>query len=210
MKVSAIPQYGYYNNVRPCQRVNSAPAFCGGSYEKMMENVLARDLMSRADVEKAMSDLYFASVKESGITKTSVYPLLSEWLALKGTYLIEELCKPIAKVRSDMRDIIFKSYDENLAVLEKGDDKLIYIMNLGKHGFWNSVFENESAPNDIKVVFMADNGCFEVGTNKKGKLITEQSWHSGYWKKNVYNMFFGDRISHKTGDASEPVIWPAV
>ena len=83
-------------------------------------------------------------------------------------------------------------------------------MNFGKHGFWNSVFENESAANDMRVVFHSTEGSFEVGTNSKGKLVSEQYWRSGYWKKNTYNMFFGDRISQKTGDASETIIWPGV
>ena len=214
MRIQAITEQGYYLRNKSINRKKSnlktdLTSF-KGNYEQTMRNVLSRDLMSRADVEKAMSDLYFAVADERGITKTPLYYDLSEWLALKGTYLIEELCKPIAKVRSDFRDIIFKSQDENLPIIKQGDDKLLYIINFGKHGFWNSVFEKESATNDMRVVFSSEGGTFEVGTNKKGKLISEQSWHSGYWKKNAYNWFSGDRISEKTGDASEPVIWPGV
>ena len=198
-----------YNSVNHKQsNIQTSPVSFKGNFEQIMRNVLSRDITSRAEVEHAMSELYFASVGENGISKTSIYPLLSGWLAVKGTFLIEELCKPIAKVRSEFRDIIFDSQEKCLPIVQKEDKDLIYIANFGKQGFWNNMFENESAPNDVRVIFASNEGTFEVGTNKKEKLVTEQYWKSGYWKKNVYNWYFGDRISHKTGDASETIIWP--
>lgn len=214
MKIQPISQNNYYNRIniaKPQQRNDYSTDSLSfkGNFEQVMDNVIRKDLLTRGDVESAMSKLYFAAIEEPGIIRREYQPLLTDWLAVKGTYLIEELCKPIAKVRSDFRDIIFKSQGENIPILSKGDDDLIYIMNLGKHGFWNTIFENESATNDMKIVFMSKTGCFEVGTNKKGKLVSEQSMHTGPWTKNTYNMFMGDRIAQKSGNASDTIIWPA-
>ena len=212
MRIQPITEHGYYNRTKSvsCQKTNlktNSTAF-KGHYEDVMWDVLKRDLTSRVDVEKAMSELFFAITKENGYTKAPLYDSLWDWVAVKGTYLVEELCKPIAKVRSDFRDIIFQTQDNNLSIVEKDEDSLIYIINFGKHGFWNSVFDNEAATNDMRVVFTSKDGTFEVGTDKKGKLVSEQSWRTGYWKKNTYNWFCGDRISQKTGDASETIIIP--
>jgi hypothetical protein len=210
MKIYAISENRYYNRngIYPavkCNKIQNTPSF-SGNYERMMDNVLRRDLLTKADVEGAMKDLFFASIEEKNITKSPFYPLVSEWLASKGTYLVEELCKPIAKVLPDLRDIIFQAQEGMIPIVKKGDEGLIYISNLGKHGFWNTIFERESATNDTKVIFSAKSGNFEIGTNKKGKLTSEQYMESGYWVENTYNMILGDRIAQKTGDASEPIV----
>ena len=213
MYIQPVSINNYYNNnfIRSNKTISvkNSVTFCG-NYSQVMDDVLCRDLICRADVEKAMSNLYKALLKEDGITKGEIQPILSEWLELKGTHLVEELCKPIAKVQSNLRDIIFKSEDENLYILNKGEDYLLYIMNLGKHGFWNSIFENQSATNNMKVVFMSKTGSFEVGTNVKGKLVSEQCHFSGPWTKNTYYMVCGDRITQETGNASDTVILPPI
>ncbi len=211
MRIQSISEYNYYrSNLQPTKKTEAyvnQQSF-GSNFGMIMERVLCRDLRCRADVERSISDLYYSVVNEKGITKTPEQPILSEWLGIKGTSLIEELCKPIAKVRSEFRDIIFKSQEELVPIIKKGNDNLLYISNFGKHGFWNTVFERESATNDMRIVFLSRNGSFEIGVNKKGNLVSEQYFNSGYWKKNTYNMLMGDRISNKTGNAFDVVIMP--
>ena len=180
-------------NVNSCKRTNftsKSPAF-KGNYVQVMEKVLNKNLTDRVDVANAMTSLYKALKGEKGAKIDSIDNLLSIWFLCKSTYLVEELCKPIAEVAPELRDIVFRTQKNNLTVLGKDDKNLVFIMNLGKHGFWNSVFERESARNDMKIVFASDRGTFEICTDSKGRLVAEQYFSTGYWKSNVFNKSSG-------------------
>ena len=210
MKIFSVSGYNLYANNNIKSRKSDFKTDSIGfkrNYEQTMRAVLERDIKSRQELNKAMTDLFLSLTKETEVVKTPFYESLAPRFSTLAIHLVEDLCKPIAKVSSELRDIVFKTQEQYVTVLEKGEDSSLYIMNFGKHGFWNTIFERESARNDIKIVFASKDGTFEVGTNKKGNLVSEQCWQTGYWKKNEYATW-GDRISEKTGDASEPVILP--
>ena len=184
-----------------------SPSF-KANYNEVMTDVLSKDLRHSAYVEQAISDLYKSLIKENNIIKTAEEKLLSKWFMYKGTHLIKELCKPIADVTPELRDIVFKSKKEGLALIKQNNDDKLCINHLGKHGFWNSIFENESAPNDIRINFFGKDGYFEISTDSKGRIMTEQSWSSGFWKKNTYAKYTGERCEQKTGNTSDTFIMP--
>lgn len=202
-------QYYYNNNVKPVQKnsVSTNSISFSGNFGTVLENVMFKDLTNRAEVSQAIQDLYKAALQESGIKKSPYLNILSQWLLCKGTFLVDELCKPIAKISPEFRDIIFKSQEECLPLITKGDDDLLYIRNLGKQGFWNNIFERESARNDVAIIFCKNGNEFEIGQDTKGRLITEQSRESGYWIKNTFGFAF-DRIAQKTGNLSDTIVYP--
>ena len=177
------------------------------NYGEAMLVALDKDMRIRSEISNVFGELTRQLMKEPGTVKMPAYEIFKDWLITKPTYLVEELCKPTPKMKSEFRDIFFKSRDENVPILKCDENNQLYIFNLGKHGFWNSVFENESARNDVKLVFASQYGTFELGTTDDCELLTEQYFRSGFWRSNKYDAFSGLRVSSKTGNASDPVIW---
>ena len=178
-------------------------------YKNAMKEVLSNTLINRVDVANQIKKLFFNLRNEYGAIKKPIYDILWDWVGYKATFLVEELCKPLYKMEPALRNIVIDSKEKNISILEAPNNNELYIANLGKHGFWNSVFENESARNDIKLVFTSNIGNFELGTTDDGKLVTEQAYSDGYWEKSIFSKFLGDKIGHKTGNLSETIMWPS-
>ena len=209
MKIQSINSGIYPNTnvkrVKAKPQINNTPTFKG--YEDVLWKNLKKNLTNRIDVALSVQDIYKSLLKESGIKKMQFFNTVHEWILNRPTYFVEELSKPTAQMRPEFRDLFFSSKEENISILKgKGDDE-VYLVNFGKHGFWNFLFDSEYAKKDIRLVFSSKDGSLELGTTKKGQIYADQTYKTGYWKKNIFDKYSGLRISQETGDASAPAIW---
>ena len=106
-------------------------------------------------------------------------------------------------MKPNLRNIVIDSKENNIPILEAPNKNKLYIANLGKHGFGNSVLENESSRNNVKLIFSSDFGSFELGTTDDGKLVAEQAYNSGYREKSIFGKFLGEKVEHKSDKLSE-------
>ena len=208
MKIQSINSINYVQNRKngktSVPRINNVMF---KAYKDSIHNALRKNVNDRADIANIIIDLYNQLKRSSKIGNSQFYKNIEEWICTKPTYFIQEICKPTAEINSIFRDLIFKSKDENISILKGSGDDEAFIINFGKHGFFSNLFESEYAKNDMRLVFSGDEGTIELGTTKDGKISFEQFFKSGYWKKSLFSSSTGNKISEKTGDASEPVIW---
>ena len=209
MKIQPINNVNYSNinakKTKSKHKVSTNTTFRG--YEEVLWNALKKDLKDRAEVANTVQEVYTSFIKERGTKKMPFFDTVHEWILTKPTYFIEELSKPIADINTKFRDLFFKSKNENISILQGDNEKEAYIINFGKHGFWNFMFDSEYARNDMRLVFSSKDGSLELGTTKKEEFYAEQIYKTGFWKKNIFDKYTDIRIAQKTGDASEPVIW---
>ena len=175
-------------------------------YSDVMNEALEATLNNRADVAKHAKNLFLSLIKEKDVVKKPIFDTVKDWLNTSAINFVEELCKPIAEVKSSLRDIVFDSKEDLLTVLEGPNDNEVFIVNLGKHGFWNNMFEIESARNDVRLSFVSNRGTFEVGTTKNGNLEAGQYFKTGSWQKSIFNEQ-GIKVKQKSGYSPDTPVW---
>lgn len=205
MKIRPVNNVNVPVRTKKIKQKANTPIFKG--YEDVLWNALRKDLKDRAEVANTVQEVYTSFIKERGTKKMPFFDTVHEWILTKPTYFIEELSKPIADINVKLRDLFFKSKDENISILQGNNESEAYIVNFGKHGFWSFMFDSEYARNDMRLVFSSKDGSLELGTTKKEEFYAEQIYKTGFWKKNIFDKYTDKRIAEKTGDASEPVIW---
>ena len=192
-KISTIT----YNKNNSIKKTNyqKAPAFKG--YKEVLENVVKRDLKDVNDVSSAFGDLCRALKSSPGVKISPELALLEENGFKQIHTFMEKICAPIAKVPSLLRDIVFKTENDNIILLEKDNVGSLMMCNFGKRGFLNSIFNSQDAKNDIKFLFSSpDTDCFEISLTKEGRLHVEQI-DFPHWRHSEYGIF--SRFKEKSG-----------
>jgi len=209
MKIQSINNYNYVQKTNARKRNSSygIQNIAFEAYSDSMYNALRKKMNNTTDVAKTIQDLFLQLRESSKIGNQNFYEAVKDWISSKPTFFIQEICKPIKEVNPVFRDLIFKSKDENISILKGSGDDEVIIVNFGKHGFFNNLFESEYAKNDMRLVFGSDEGTIELGTTKNGKISFEQYFKSGYWEKSLFGSGSGNKVSHKSGNASDTVIW---
>ena len=185
---------------------HNTPAFKG--YGETMTNVVKRDLKDLTDVSSAFRDLYNALKSSSEVKISPELALLESHGLMHISDFMEKICAPIAQVPSSLRDIVFKTEEENINLLENDEVGHLLICNFGKKGFLNSIFNSQDARNDIKFLFSSPTyDSFEIGINKNGGLHVEQIDYPNYI---ISDFGILSRRSKKTGtyDTTTPILPP--
>ena len=137
-------------------------------------------------------------------------PNLATFTSLPGTWnvglSIDQLTRPIKEVPSFLRDIVFKSEDENISLIKIGSEDALCMYNLGKFGFFNCIFNSQDAKTDIRFAFQNDCDKYEIGSNKDGGLKVRQETRYS-WAETI--LYSNSVYSYKDGDYDNtPIIWP--
>ena len=199
----AQPRYSKNTNKVQAQKNISFKQF-----EQVLDKVVSTELTSGKHAVQLFSDLYKALINTPNITKmpdltTFTQCNLSVWNVAS---FINALSKPIKEVPGFLRDIVFKSEDENISLIKMGSEDALCMYNLGKFGFFNCLFNSQDAKSDIRFAFQNKNNRFEIGSTKKGLLKVRQECYRDWCEYILYN----DSVkSSKSGEYDDtPLIWP--
>lgn len=204
MQVQRVNSVSFYNNsVRKISKPK-APSFNG--YIDVMSKVVKRDLKDVSDVSNAFGDLYSALKSSPEVKVSPDLSLLEKNGLLSINSFMKKICAPIAKVPSELRDLVFKSEEESIELLKDEYLGSLSMCNFGKKGFFNNLFNSQDAKSDIKFLFSTPvNDSFEVGITGNGGLQVEQVNYPN-WIKSEFD--FISRSSQKFGTIDyTPPLW---
>ena len=171
------------------------------SYESIMKNAYSIDIKQRSSVISNFRKIYNVLLKERGITISPAMRKIQRHFDFADDSIqsfLDEICKPVSQVKSDLRDIVYDSRERDIPLIQKGYSTLLYIENNGKHGFFNRMFDSESARNDIRVTLESGDYRYQVGLTGDKWLKLRKEWAND-WDESVYWLF--ERQSHRSGSS---------
>lgn len=201
-KINTV-SFEHKNSVGKINCHNKMPVFKG--YEDVMRKVIRRDLKDATDVSSAFKELFSALKLTPGVKISPDLAVLENNGLFSVNRFMEKITAPIAKVPSQLRELVFKAEDDNLVLLDVDNIGSLMMCNFGKKGFLNFIFNSQDARSDIKFLFSSPScDSFEIGITKDGGLQVEQTDYPNY----IISKFgILSRNSIKTGtfDTSTPV-----
>ncbi len=178
MKIQAVSYYS----------VNSKPNFCQtncipqkpaakkdvfrpsfGGYSSAFENIAEAYIKSETEVEKSFDKLFRYIMHDSQILwKPGSYEFMR--IYQKGGFrgLMHELWT--ANTDKSIAPLINKAAKGDLILAKKDDKPILSILNLGRQGFLNTIFDNQNAPREVILTLNSSNSkkYIEFSLNKKG------------------------------------------
>ena len=116
-------------------------------FEKPFEELLTTILNSNKIEKNKHFYAFYEVYKRKGLKGT----LLSLWQANPT----ENIAKTVSK-----------HVQESVVLAKSGNEPVLELFNWGKHGFFNSIFDNKTAPNDVKLLFTKNKSSFEFYLDK--------------------------------------------
>ena len=160
---------------------NVYPKICSANfygYKESMHSAVREKFNNSSEVNNTVKTLYNELINSDGINKNPIFSFFDEWIKTKGPIeLLKELCKPPKKMNPTFRDIILGVNGESIFVLTDKTWNNFIINNFGKRGFFNSLFNNKSARDDIRLFFTSGDESLELRLKKNNSVILEQCDH---------------------------------
>ena len=145
------------------------PSFNG--YNKLLEAVTIIDYKKDKAVGEAFGALFEELIKEPKILQKAGASEIIEMYKKEGFRgLMHELWKAFPD--ASIEKIIEKSENEPQVLISKEGKPLLEIFNIGRQGFWNSLFNRKSAPRDVRLTFLSqdEKHLFEFSLDKYGAV----------------------------------------
>lgn len=179
---------------------NKQTSFNG--YQESLHEAIGAKFNYSSEVNYAIRELYNELLTTSGTRRTPLFDLFNRWMSFSPVEFIKELCKPIDQLKPEFRDIVLDSSKQAVSVLDGEGRKGIYIKNNGKQGFFNYLFNNQNAKNDVNLVLYSDFNDLILGTKKDKYVIFEQKRENS-WNVNYYDFSSGQKIKERFGHGYE-------
>ena len=167
-----------YNSVCSINRVNKKVIKDNTtfkSYNEAVKKIAGENIKTEAKAAEAFAFLINELLNESEKTTNLDWKMVKPYILGGMRTFLEEITKPIAQVKSELRNLIFDSKLDELPLIKKEGKPALSLFNWGKQGFWNSIFESESAKNDVRIDFFAPDASVNLGLEKNGALYLEQN-----------------------------------
>ena len=179
---------------------NVYPKICSANfygYKESMHSAVKEKFNNCNEIDNTMKKLYNELAISEGINKTPMFSVFDEWIKTKGPIaLLKELCKPPQKMDSTFRDIILGVNGESIFVLTDKTWNNFIINNFGKRGFFNSLFNNKSARDDIRLFFTSGDESLELKLKRNNSIILEQ-WDDECMYKSYFSPSTGKKYKTK-------------
>ncbi len=154
-------------NLNIQQKDSFSPSFQG--FNKLMETFSSTNYLKENKLEDAFGKLFSELVSSNDILKKA------DFLEIENIYqksgfrgLMHELW--IASPQQSLKKLIEKAEGESVTLASKDDKPVFEIINMGKQGFWNTLFNRKYAPRDTKLIFTTPDEKFlmEFGLDENG------------------------------------------
>ena len=143
-------------------------------YASSLEAMAKAKLNRESHVENYFSKIADAIWADKSIAKSPILFEMHDMYKKRGLRgILLEFWK--AYPSKEFKDIVAKSEENQVLKLAvKDNESIVKLVNWGRHGFWNGIFNNQEAPRDIRVVFANKKNSVELYVDKKGDLAVEQ------------------------------------
>ena len=135
--------------------------------------------------EKPFDELLQIIINSNKYTKSEHFNDFLEVYNKKGLYgTLRTLWQatPIEKIAKT----VSKHPQETLILAKTNNQSVLEIFNWGKHGFFNSIFETKSAPNDVRLLFSKNKTTLEFSLDKKGDLTVSRNVGDNFYTTTYY------------------------
>ena len=143
------------------------PAFKG--YNNVLDTVSKINFKDDKKVESAFEMIFNELILSNKVFKNEEFEKIYE-LYNKGGFrgLMHELWT--ANPKKEIEKILEKAEKNSLTLAEINDKPIFEIINLGRHGFWNTLFNSKTAPRDATLTFLNEDKSLliEFGLDKYG------------------------------------------
>lgn len=163
-KYTNMPEYKIVQNNDVFQ-----PSF--KSYNNLLETLSRINYRKDRAVDEAFVILFHELLTEPKIVqKAEVSGIINIYKNMGFRGLMHELWKAVPD--ESIVKIIEKLENESQVLISKDNIPLLEIINMGRHGFWNTLFNRKSAPRDTRLTFLSndDRYLFEFGLDKHGAV----------------------------------------
>ena len=183
-------------------------------YSEVLHDSLQISIKNESEAENIFRTLWNELLKENNLLKNNSFNILKEIFDKNGFRgLLHELWK--ANPKEEVAKLL-KDTEENCEnLVTQNGEPLMTLYNFGKYGFWG----RKTSPNDIRLVFYADNQheMIDFHLSKKGNLKTSQSngknlednefyMTTGTLKEKYVSSASGQQRTHYNEDGSMPII----
>lgn len=194
MKIQPVSKTNYVtktnlnNHTGKIYQTNSKDNISFKSYDKLLRNVVSEEIKNGIYVKCNFEELYKTLKDDPTTIKTSYLSILERYDEFKTDIwkFLNIICKPIADVPADLRNIVFEAEKRNIPLITKGEYNTPFMLiHDGKHGFMGNFFNSQNARNNMKFVFSSGDKQYEVGLTKDKWLWAKQEDSDGY-KEGIY------------------------
>lgn len=162
IKVSNRPEF---TNIHKKDSFN--PSFEG--FNTLMETFSSINYTKDNKLEDTFSILFNELLLSGDVLKKAGFSEIENIYRKSGFRgLLHELWK--ATPQPNLEKLIEKADGESVVLASKDDKPVFEIFSMGRHGFWNTVFNKKSAPRDTKLIFITPDEKYlmEFGLDEKG------------------------------------------
>lgn len=191
--VSYMPKTGMiYNNkiksMRQDNKLQASDSVNFSGYDNVLKKMAGIKLDRESNVEEHFKKVMLEIWCDNNINKSKVFEEITDIYTKKGLRgMLMEFSNPYPQMNikniiknfgDDISQTICERVDNSKAVKasENISSPIVKLINLGRHGLWNSMINNKKAPKDIHISFHSKSDYIELYVDKKGDLTIEQNY----------------------------------
>lgn len=193
---------------------NSKDKLTFTGFDSVLKKAVTADYSRESLVYPEFDNIIKSVLENNNIVKEKYFQHLSSLYEKKGLYgVLKSLWEtyPTTKIAESVSLL----NQENLILAKRYNLPVIEIFKWGKHGFFNSLTNSRTAPNDVRLSFMNQDNLIEYTLNKNGELVVHRkigdktittTYHkvTGHRKEEVIHNGGKPEVTYYNKDGSKP------
>ena len=177
MRVQAISPLNIYS-LKPSyrqQKNNSCDNVSFSGFNTFVKDAASRTFKTDKEVEEVFINIMNSVIKDKDIIKKAGFEQIQKIYQKSGFRgLLHELWIP--NPNAEIKNLREQASERLITLASKKEKPVFKLFNMGKHGFWNLLFNNPNATYNTKLIFNIPKSSdyLEFGLSKRGRVILYQ------------------------------------